>query len=137
MEGENYLPRPDAIELAEYASSKGIVPNATTNGYYLTPELASQCSVFGQINVSVDGIGDHYDIVRGSGSFEFADQALKSLVLAGVNAGINCMATRVNFDKLEEVVSYADQLHLKEVLFLRLKPSGRAKEIYEEYQVNS
>lgn len=132
--GELFL-RPDAIEVAKYARSKGIVPNATTNGYYMTPELAKECTVFGQINISIDGIGDNYGVVRGTNIFEHADKAVRMLVEAGVNTGVNCMATSANFDRLEEVVAYADSLNLKEVLFLRLKPSGRALEIYNEFKL--
>jgi radical SAM protein with 4Fe4S-binding SPASM domain len=134
--GGELFSRPDAIELASYASAKGIVPNATSNGYYMTPELAEKCRVFGQINISIDGVGDHYGIIRGTDNFRQADLALKTLIAAGVNTGINCLATRKNFDLLEEVVAYADQLQLTEVLFLRLKPSGRAREIYHEYKLD-
>ena len=133
--GGELFARPDVIELAEYARAKDIVPNATTNGYYITPELARECKVFGQINVSLDGVNDDYAIVRKSGDFATADRALKALTAAGVTAGINCMVTKVNFDKLETVVNYAQELGLREVLFLRLKPSGRALQIYEDYKL--
>lgn len=133
--GGELFARPDAIEIAEYAVTKGIVPNATSNGYYMTEALAQKCRLFGQINISLDGIGEKYGIVRGTDNFDKADAALKMLVAAGVNTGINCMATKANFDTLEEVVAYAEQLGLKEVLFLRLKPSGRALQIYREYKL--
>ncbi|MCX7921098.1 MAG: radical SAM protein [Clostridia bacterium] len=133
--GGELFERTDAIDIAEYASSKGIVPNATTNGYYITTPLAEKCKVFGQINISIDGIGSKYGVIRGVDSFEYADRAAKLLVEAGVNTGINCMVTNANFDDLEEVVAYAADIGMKEVLFLRLKPSGRAKAIYDKYKL--
>ncbi|MBI5533995.1 MAG: radical SAM protein [Deltaproteobacteria bacterium] len=127
--GELFL-RDDAIELARHARQRGLVPNATTNGHRMSEALARQCRVFGQVNVSVDGVGDSYGLVRGSGDFAHADQALRWLTGAGVCTGINCVVSRLNFDRIEEVVAYADRLGLKEVLLLRIKPSGRATRAY-------
>lgn len=132
--GELFI-RQDAIEIAEYAILKGIVPNATTNGYYMTAELADKCKIFGQINVSLDGLGENYGVIRGINAFDKADNAIKLLVNAGVSTGINCVVTKMNFDKLEEVISYADNIGVKEVLLIRLKPSGRAKAIYNDFKL--
>jgi radical SAM protein with 4Fe4S-binding SPASM domain len=129
--GELFM-RSDAIELARTTRQLGMIPNATTNGHVMSARLAQECRVFGQVNVSLDGVGDRYAIVRGSGDFEQADRTIRRLVEAGVSTGINCVVTRLNFPHLEEVVAHADALGLKEVLFLRLKPSGRAVDIYHE-----
>jgi radical SAM protein with 4Fe4S-binding SPASM domain len=134
--GEFFL-RDDAIELARYARAVGLVPNATTNGHVFTRALARKCRVFGQINVSLDGVGLNYDVVRGAGSFALADRTLRWLREAGVDAGVNCVVARVNFDHLEEVVAYADRLGLCEVLCLRLKPSGRARAVYHDLKLTA
>lgn len=130
--GGELFTRSDAIALAHTTRRLGMIPNATTNGHLMSAELARECRVFGQVNVSLDGVGDRYALVRGSGEFEKADRALRLLVEAGVSTGINCVVTRHNFPYLEEVVAHADALGLKEVLFLRLKPSGRAVDIYHD-----
>ena len=133
--GGELFTRPDAIELAEYALARGIVPNATTNGLYITPELAKACRIFGQINVSLDGIGQDYASIRGVDNFAAADRALRLLVAAGVSTGINCLVNRENYERLPQVAAYAHELGLREVLFLRLKPSGRAKAVYGRYRL--
>jgi MoaA/NifB/PqqE/SkfB family radical SAM enzyme len=127
--GEIFM-REDAIELASHARARGLVPNATSNGHCMTPALARACRVFGQVNISLDGVGEAYPAVRGSGDFGPADRALRWLAEAGVRAGINCVVSRLNFEGLEKVVAYADRLGLGEVLFLRVKPSGRARALY-------
>jgi len=132
--GGEIFERSDAIEIAEYCRTKGIVPNCTINGYYMNPDSARQCRIFGQINVSLDGIGENYNINRDTTNiFSKADRAIRMLVEAGNSVGINTVITRKNFDLLEEVVQYADKLNLKEVLFLRLKPAGRGKDVYDQY----
>ena len=133
--GGELFTRPDAIELAEYALSRGIVPNATTNGLYVTPEVAKACHIFGQINVSLDGIGDDYGVIRGVDNFAAADRALRLLTEAGVSTGINCVVNRENFARLPRIMAHAQELGLREVLFLRLKPSGRARAIYGRYRL--
>lgn len=133
--GGEFFERSDAMEIAYYCREKNIVPNCTINGYYMDPELAKQCRIFGQINVSLDGIGAHYNINRKTENiFERADRAIKMLLEAGATVGINTVMTKKNYDLLEEVVAYADRLGLKEVLFLRLKPAGRGREVYDQYQ---
>jgi radical SAM protein with 4Fe4S-binding SPASM domain len=127
--GESTL-RADIFELAAYARERGLVPNLTTNGLGMTLELAARCRVFGQINVSLDGVGPVYAAVRGFDGFEKADRGLRQLIEAGNRPGINCVVTRQNIESLEDVVRYADKLGLSEVEFLRFKPTGRGKAQY-------
>ncbi len=124
--GESML-RDDLFHLAEHARARGIVPNLTTNGLNLTADLAERCRVFGQINVSVDGLGDVYRQVRGFDGFPGADRGIRLLLDAGIHPGINCVVTRQNVDHLQELVEYAEGLGLSEVEFLRYKPTGRGK----------
>jgi len=133
--GELFM-RPDAIELARHARSCGLVPNATSNGHLFTRTLARHCRVFGQVNISMDGVGEGYRAVRAAGEFAKADQALHWLVEAGVATGINCVVSAANFDGLEDVMAHADRLNLVEVLFLRLKPSGRAQAVYHDLKLS-
>lgn len=129
--GESTL-RDDLFDIAAHARARGMVPNLTTNGIGLTPALARACAVFGQINVSLDGVGPVYRAVRGFDGFAGADRGLRLLREAGLTPGINCVVTRQNIDSLEDVVRYADALGLSEVEFLRFKPTGRGRRVYAE-----
>lgn len=127
--GESTL-RPDLFELAAYAREKGLVPNLTTSGLGMTPALAQQCRIFGQVNVSIDGVGELHRDNRGDTTFKAADRALRLLLEAGISAGINTVLTRQTFEHLPELVAYAQTVGAREVELLRLKPSGRARQIY-------
>lgn len=129
--GESTL-REDLFEIAAHARRRGMVPNLTTNGIGLTPALARSCAVFGQINVSLDGIGDVYRAVRGFDGFKGADRGLRLLREAGLTPGINCVVARPNIEHLEPLVQYAEGLGLSEVEFLRFKPTGRGRRVYAE-----
>ncbi len=128
--GGDALEREDLFEVSHYARKIGLVPNLTVSGHGITHSVAEKMTVFGQVNVSMDGIGDNYGWLRGSSFFDMADEAVENLVQAGVPAGINCVLGRNNVDQLPSLFSYAREKGLNEVEFLRLKPSGRGGGIY-------
>jgi radical SAM protein with 4Fe4S-binding SPASM domain len=122
-------------EVAEHARARGLVPNLTTSGLYGEAELLRLCSwapLFGQINVSIDGVGEDYAAVRGFDGFERADRAVVALRRATRHVGINCVLTHKSFDGLGRVFAYAKRRKLREVELLRFKPSGRGIKTYAE-----
>jgi radical SAM protein with 4Fe4S-binding SPASM domain len=122
-------------DVAEHAREKGLVPNLTTSGLYGDAELerlVGWAPLFGQINVSIDGVGDDYAKVRGFDGFARADRAVVALRKASKHVGINCVVTRDSFDGLGRVFAYAKSRKLREVELLRFKPSGRGIKTYEQ-----
>jgi len=121
----------EALELdylfavAAHAVEVGIVPNLTTSGLGMTAALAERCRVFGQINVSVDGVGAAYQRARGFDGFRHAERALKLLRGVKEEVGINCVVSRSSFDGLRDVARLAKRLDLSELELLRFKPVGR------------
>ncbi len=130
--GGDGLERAELFELAEYARSKGIIPNFTVSGINMTPEIAKKMKVFGQVNVSIDGAGKEYGIFREQEMFEFADNAVDMLLEAGVPTGINCLVGRRNYDGIENLFKYAAEKKVNHISFLRFKPAGRAKTLYDK-----
>lgn len=128
--GGEALERHDLFEIAEYARQKGLVPNLTVSGHGITPEIAQRMRVFGQVNVSIDGIGEKYRVFRHQSLFEIADHALDMLIASGISTGINCVIGRRNFDGIEQVFEYARNKQLHDIEFLRFKPAGRGREFY-------
>lgn len=119
-------------ELAEHAQALGIVPNLTTSGLAGLEELLPICHHFGQINVSLDGVGEVYRAVRGFDGFAAADSAIRRLRERKREIGINVVVTRANFEHLDAVFAYARQRRLSEVELLRYKPAGRGARAYDE-----
>ena len=124
-------------EIAEYARDKGMVPNLTTSGLYGDGELERLCRwapLFGQMNVSIDGVDEDYAKVRGphlSDGFARADRAVVALRKVSKHVGINCVITRHNFPSLAKIFAYAKKRKLREIELLRFKPSGRGARAYE------
>jgi radical SAM protein with 4Fe4S-binding SPASM domain len=121
-------------DVARHARERGLVPNLTTSGLYGDEELerlVGWAPLFGQINVSIDGVGEDYAHVRGFDGFARADRAVVALRKATKHVGINCVITRGSFDGLSRVFAYAKSRKLREVELLRFKPSGRGIKTYE------
>jgi len=130
--GGEALLRPDLFEIAHYAREIGLVPNLTISGHMLTKETAKKLRVFGQVNLSVDGVGKAGSVFREPRMFDLADKAITMLVDAGVKTGINCVLGRNNFESMPELFEYAKDKKTNEIEFLRIKPVGRAKELYDK-----
>jgi radical SAM protein with 4Fe4S-binding SPASM domain len=121
---------PTLLRVARRARARGLVPNVTTSGIALPEELLEAADVFGQVNVSIDGIGDGYAAVRGTDVFGAADRAVRTLVARGFRVGLNVVLTRQTFDRLGEVVAYARARGIREVEILRCKPVGRGADVF-------
>ena len=119
-------------ELADHARRRGIVPNLTTSGLAGVDRLVAIAGRFGQINVSLDGLGASYARVRGFDGFARADAAIRALRRVKREVGINVVVTRDSFDELDRLFGYAAEHRLSEVELLRFKPSGRGARAYDE-----
>ena len=123
------------FELADCFRRNDIVPNVTTNGHLITPELAEKCKVFGQVNVSLDSTDNKLETSRPEDHFQLADHAIELLQKNNIRVGINCVISRKNYDSLEEIIAYAKKKKIVDIEFLRFKPSGRGKDIYHEMKL--
>jgi radical SAM protein with 4Fe4S-binding SPASM domain len=135
--GGDAMERPELFELAQYARSKCIIPNYTVSGINMNAEVARKMRIFGQVNVSIDGVGEKYGALRPQRIFKLADKAVDLLVEAGVPTGINCLVSRRTFEGIEELFKYAKDKKANHISFLRFKPAGRAKRVYEKEKITN
>jgi len=123
---------PWLADLARHARARKIVPNLTTSGLEGLDRLLGITHLFGQINVSLDGLGATYARVRGFDGFARADAAITRLRAAKREVGINVVVTRDNFAELDGIFAYAKRRRLDEVELLRFKPAGRGARVYAD-----
>ena len=128
--GGEALERPDFFELASYVRSRGMVPNLTTNGQLITRETAARCRIFGQVNVSIDGVDARQGAGRDPDALAQAVRGVDLLLEAGVEVGLNCVVAKQSFDRLPGVFSFAAERGLADLELLRLKPAGRGTQAY-------
>jgi radical SAM protein with 4Fe4S-binding SPASM domain len=130
LAGGETLLRKDFFEIFEFLKSSGYMPNLTLSGMVFNEELAEKLNGSGQVNVSLDGVGDCFSVFRMPELFRHADRALDLLKKHRINTGINCLLSRGNVDGLEALFDYARKKKVNEIAFLRLKPRGRSRENY-------
>jgi radical SAM protein with 4Fe4S-binding SPASM domain len=118
--------REDLGELAREASLRGLTPVLTTSGIGLTEARIEGLRHFAQVNVSYDGAGAAYALVRGVAAAAAAERAIERLAARGIRVGVNVVLTRETFAQLGETLRRARDLGACEAQLLRYKPAGRA-----------
>jgi radical SAM protein with 4Fe4S-binding SPASM domain len=103
--GEAYL-RDDFTDIVRAAVGAGLITTITTGGRGLTPERARAAKAAGlaSASVSVDGLADTHDALRGvRGSFDAAIRAIENLRAAGIPVSANTQIGRANLHEVPAV----------------------------------
>jgi len=103
--GGEPLLRNDLEELANYAKERGLIVTLSTNGTLITKFRARRLlDSFHSISVSLDGLSDVHDKVRGKkGAYDMAIQGLKHLTTTNPRdcaIGVNFVLNKLNFQEL-------------------------------------
>ncbi len=124
--------RTDVLQLAAHARARGMVPNLTTSGFGLSEpsRAAAFAAAFGQVNVSIDGIGAAYAAARGWDGAAVGLAAVRALAAAGARVGVNTVLTRANVGALADMADALVAAGAQEWQWLRLKPAGRGAAAY-------
>lgn len=125
--GETFIYK-DIEEIIDYIKqkNKGIIISASTNA--MLPDFIGLASkVIGKIDtlqVSIDGIGEVYELIRKKASFETLDRNLKTLVNLCKNTKttlmLNMVVTKENYHQMPELVKYVDNLGVSYLDFSQL-----------------
>lgn len=126
--------RADLLALGRHARTLGLVPNLTTSGFGVGPQQAAALApVFGQINVSIDGVDEVYRAVRGWGGPAVGLQAVAALAAAGARVGVNTVMSApllADPGALEALGRAVAGAGAQEWQWLRFKPAGRGAEAW-------
>lgn len=138
--GGEPLLRTDIFELLNYASSRKISVDLSTNGILLDEkmvELLHGTNVF-QVQISIDGINGSHDHFRGvDGSFQQALKAIKLLNEAEIGVTVSTTVTKYNMDQISKIIDLAMEVGasvFKTTLFI---PVGRGKSSQRELGLES
>ncbi len=133
LSGGEPLLREDIFELAEYASSKGMMVVLGSNGLLIHDEVAfklKQKGVSG-ISISLDSIHpENHDSLRLiEGSWNHALSAIKTCKRNGLSVQINTVVTKNNYTEIPEMVQFARDLGANVFSPFFLVCSGRGEDI--------
>ena len=127
--------RSDFWHLVDYATGHGVGVKFSTNGSRIDATVARKLTAMDYVDVqiSIDGAdAATNDAVRGEGSFEVAQQAMKHLHDAEFTGfKISVVMTRHNIAQVDELEAMADRFDA-ELRLTRFRPSGRGADSWHE-----
>jgi mycofactocin biosynthetic radical S-adenosylmethionine protein MftC len=136
--GEPFL-RGDFLQILGYAHSKNITTCVSTNGTTITSSLAQNLANMEllYVQVSLDGAqSTTNDAIRGKGTFEQIISGIELLVKEGFNRmSTNTVVTALNFREIKQIHELGRDYGIRTRLS-RFRPSGDAKEVWEEYRLS-
>ena len=130
--GGEPLIRPDIFELAEYAGEVGLRCVLSTNGTFITQEVAQRIKdvAFSYVGISLDGIGPAHDKVRGRiGAYDEALQGLRNCRDAGTRVGLRFTVHRKNVDQLSAIFDLMETEDIPRCCVYHLAYAGRGDRI--------
>jgi len=130
--GGEPLMRPDLFDLAEAARARRLRCVLSTNGYFITPEVAEKIRQvgFSYVGVSIDGLGEAHDRFRGApGSFERAIEGIRNCREVGMRVGLRFTLHKLNDDQLPGVLDLLETEDIPRCCVYHLAYSGRGGRI--------
>lgn len=133
--GGEPLMRPDLLELAGYAVSKGMRAVISTNGTLITPAVARELKTIGlsYVGISLDGMEPVNDRFRGvKGAFSKALGGIEACQQAGIKVGLRFTMNRLNRGEIPAIFDLLEELEVPRVCFYHLVYAGRGSKLIEE-----
>ncbi len=124
--GEPFL-RSDLFLILEEMSRRGFDLYLLTNGTLLDRDRAgrlSRLAVRG-VQISLEGLEETHEALRGKGSFAEALKGIGTLVEAGIPVTINTTLSDLNRDQFLKMIPLAQALKVQRLGFSRLIPAGQ------------
>jgi 12,18-didecarboxysiroheme deacetylase len=133
--GGEPLMRPDLLELAKYATDKGMRAVISTNGTLITKEIAAKLRKINlsYVGVSLDGLEKTHDRFRGTkGAFEKAIEGIRNCRDAGIKVGIRFTVNKRNLADVPAMFDLLKQEKIERLCFYHLVYTGRGSKLREE-----
>ena len=133
LTGGEPLMRPDFMEIAGYATNRGLRVVVGTNGTLITGEMAARLKEIpvSRVGISLDfPVAKLQDEFRGqTGAFQTALEGIAQARKAGIEVQINTTITKLNVRYLEDMLSLAMEVGAIAFHPFMLVPTGRGKNL--------
>ena len=133
--GGEPLVREDLVDLAKYATSKGMRAVISTNGTLITKSKAKELKEVGlsYVGISLDGAEEVHDKFRGvKGSFKKALQGVENCQAEGLKVGLRFTINKRNAMEIPHLFDLIGTMEVPRICFYHLVYSGRGSELIKE-----
>ncbi len=134
VSGGEPLRRPDLLEVARHARSRGLRVVLSTNGTLLTPQVAEALAEIGvsYVGISIDGQPEVHDRFRGMrGAFEASMRGVAACRDAGLRVGLRVTLTKSNLADLPWLFDLMEERGVPRLCIYHLAPTGRGARIQD------
>ncbi|MDI6814505.1 MAG: radical SAM protein [Dehalococcoidales bacterium] len=133
--GGEPLLRDDIFKLANFAREQGITPVLSTNGTLITEKVAQKIrSVgFGEVGISLDGIGENNDRFRGEkGAYQAALEGIRNCVALEMRVSLRLTITAFNYRQIPAIFDLVEREGIARVCLYHLVYAGRASNLHND-----
>jgi radical SAM protein with 4Fe4S-binding SPASM domain len=133
--GGEPLMHPDIIELAGYASKKGLRTVVSTNGTLIDEEMAKKLKSVNlrYVGVSLDGLKPTNDEFRGvEGAFARAMQGIDNCMAVGLKVGLRLTINKANFREIPAIFKLIEEKKIPRICFYHLVQTGEGENIKDQ-----
>jgi mycofactocin radical SAM maturase len=134
--GEPFI-RPDFMELLEELTDRNISTCISTNGTQLDEETLDALEAMNPVylQVSMDGLREENDAIRGDGVYDQVLTSLGQLAERDIGTTVNTVVTRHNVRDLPEIYQLAED-HNAGLRLNRFRPSGRGEDTWNDFRLD-
>ncbi len=132
--GEPFI-RSDLVEICRSIAANRMRWKIRTNGTLVTPEIAGKLAEIGhceEIRVSIDGLREAHDAIRGEGVFDAAIRGLTILREAGLPVAVHATISRLQLGTLAPFLDYLKSLGVTRFSDGLVKPTNGKRELFQE-----
>lgn len=133
--GGEPLMREDLFQMVRFARECGIKTGLSTNGTLITDEIARELNRlgFGEVGISLDGIGSNNDRFRGKkGAFEAALTGIRRCIALGIRVSLRLTITRHNYLDIPSIFKLVEDEGIERVCLYHLAYAGRGNSLQKE-----
>ena len=133
LSGGEPLLREDIYEIIRYGADRGLRMGMGSNGMLIDDEVTRRLedSGMGTVAISLDSsIPERHDEFRGvKGCWQRAVDAIKFLKKSKIQVQVNSTVTLQNYDEVDEIMAFAEELGVDNFHLFFLVPTGRGTDI--------
>jgi len=118
----------DIFKIIKYGSKKGMTIALASNATLIDEIKANELANAGvnYVQVSIDGLQDVHDGIRGKGAFNKAINGIKNCLKVGLYVSMDVVITKLNVGQIHDLIELAKSLKVQEFEILDFVPSENA-----------
>ncbi len=123
----------DWFDVLNYAKKLGFAISVNTNGVYRNQKEVLEKFLIvqpNQITLSIDGLEQNHDYIRGKNSFRATFETLLAFSKVGLPLRVNTVITKKNYFEIPQLLELVAPF-IKEINFFYMRPVGRALSLFD------